>query len=306
MARRFITSECIKDLMRDGKTFLETTKSDVITPDAKDFAERHGFVLHSGGFRKPFVCGNWKMNGDLSFTMKFFEDLMAWCQRKRDIWKSTDIMLAPPSPLLLAALPIVNKTPLFLAAQNGYHKEKGAFTGENSMEILKSCGVKIVLTGHSERRHIFGETDEIINLKTKKALELSLIPILCIGEQLEERENGSMYDIIKSQLIKGFDGIQKNKAADVIVAYEPVWAIGTGKVASLEDIDSMHKFIRNTIKELYGEENSAHMRILYGGSVNGKNSFEISNISDVDGVLVGGASLKIDEFIKIIENFSGK
>ena len=305
MGRRFITSEYIRNLASKDEN-LELRKSDILTDDARELAKRLGVFLVGKNSRKPIVCGNWKMNGDPGFTMNFFENLVSWTGSKRDIFKKIDIMIAPPHPLLLAALPYVQNSKILLSAQNGFSVPKGAYTGSTSIEMVKNCGAQMVIVAHSERRNIFKEYDELFINKIQTSLKLSMTPIFCVGEKLEERETEKMYDVVSSQILNVFDNIAKDEIGKIIIAYEPVWAIGTGLTASSEDISSMHSFIRDLIMKKYGEQISRNIRIIYGGSVNSKNSFAISKIESVDGVLVGGASLKIEEFKKIICNFEEK
>jgi triosephosphate isomerase len=303
MNKRFITSAHIHELRQQGLTQLEIRKSDVITPDALDTAKKLGILLHLPSTRKPLVAGNWKMNGDPSFTMSFLSDLAEWASLQRDFFTHVDCMVAPPHPLLLAALQVLTDSQIKLAAQDGMVEDSGAFTGQVSLSMVKSCGAEMVILGHSERRHIYGETNQLISDKIQKALSLNLLPILCVGETLAEKEAGQAESVVRQQLEIPLQALHKNNPQTLVVAYEPVWAIGTGKVATTEDIASMHLHIRNTCREFVGDAYASHLRILYGGSVNGKNSFSMAQIPNVDGVLVGGASLKQTEFRTILENF---
>ncbi len=187
-----------------------------------------------------------------------------------------------------------------LGAQNMHWEEKGAYTGEISGEMLKSVGVEYVIIGHSERRQYFDETDEIVNKKIKSAFENNLKPIVCVGESLEQKEEGKTEKIITEQTQKALEGLTNEQIVNTIIAYEPIWAIGTGKTATSEDANNSIKAIRNKIKEIYGEEISQNVMILYGGSVKSTNARELFETSDIDGALVGGASLKADEFAKIV------
>ena len=303
MGRRFITSAHIRQLSSDGKNSLKIEKNDIITDDARELAQKLGFFLLSPNSRKPIVCGNWKMNGSPSFTKNFFEELVNWASVERGIFQKLDIMIAPPHPLLLAALPIVQRSKIALGAQNGFSIPKGAYTGSTSIEMVKDCGAEFLIVAHSERRNIFKEFAELFVNKINEALRLSMTPIFCVGEKLEERKSDRMYEIVASQITEVFDNISRENIGKIIIAYEPVWAIGTGLTPEIEDIEKMHGFIRNFIREKYGDSNSYQLRIIYGGSVNARNSFSISRVKDVDGVLVGGASLKIEEFKKIVSSF---
>ena len=187
-----------------------------------------------------------------------------------------------------------------LGAQNMHWEKKGAYTGEISGEMLKSVGVEYVIIGHSERRQYFDETDEIVNKKIKSAFENNLKPIVCVGESLEQKEEGKTEKIITDQTQKALEGLTNEQIVNTIIAYEPIWAIGTGKTATSEDANNSIKAIRNKIKEIYGEEISQNVMILYGGSVKSTNARELFETSDIDGALVGGASLKADEFAKIV------
>jgi triosephosphate isomerase len=190
-----------------------------------------------------------------------------------------------------------------LGAENVYPKESGAFTGEISPLMLKELNVEYVIVGHSERRHIFNESDELINLKIKKLLEHSLKPIFCVGELLEDRENGLTFNVLEKQVKLGLKGITKDNLSDMVMAYEPVWAIGTGKVATSAQAEEVHAFLRNMISEMYDTETAEKLRILYGGSIKPENFFGLITQKDIDGGLVGGASLKESffELGKIVE-----
>jgi triosephosphate isomerase len=188
-----------------------------------------------------------------------------------------------------------------VGAQNMYFEKEGAFTGEISPVQLIDAGAKFVIIGHSERRHIFGEKDELINKKVKAALSYGLTPILCVGELLEEREAGKTMDVNKKQIVEGFKGLSEEEASKVIIAYEPVWAIGTGKTATPEDADEVHSFIRKVLEELYSKNLAESIRILYGGSVKPENVDGLMAKENIDGVLVGGASLKVDSFTRIVK-----
>lgn len=303
MERRFITSETIRDLLRQGIHSLEIKRRDVITHDARETASRAGFLLLTPAERRPFVCANWKMNGDPNFALAFGRELLDWLAQRRDFEGRLDLAIAPPHALLLALLPVLSASVVQLAAQDGIVKDEGAFTGDVSLKMVKSCGARLAILGHSERRRYHGETAESIGQKLARALELDLTPVFCVGEKLEERESGAHEATVRDQLLGSLACIPPEKIDRLVVAYEPVWAIGTGRVAAEADIAAMHGFIRGVVAEVGGEHAGRHLRILYGGSVNARNSYKISRLPDVDGVLVGGASLKQDEFRTIIASF---
>lgn len=210
------------------------------------------------------------------------------------------VILCVPFTDLFYAWHSLEGSNVHLGAQNMHWEEKGAYTGEISGEMLESVGVEYVIIGHSERRQYFGETDEIVNKKIKSAFENNLKPIVCVGESLEQKEEGKTEKIITEQTQKALEGLTNEQIVNTIIAYEPIWAIGTGKTATSEDANNSIKAIRNKIKEIYGEEISQNVMILYGGSVKSTNARELFETSDIDGALVGGASLKADEFAKIV------
>ena len=210
------------------------------------------------------------------------------------------VILCVPFTDLFYAWHSLEGSNVHLGAQNMHWEEKGAYTGEISGEILESVGVEYVIIGHSERRQYFGETDEIVNKKIKSAFENNLKPIVCVGESLEQKEEGKTEKIITEQTQKALEGLTNEQIVNTIIAYEPIWAIGTGKTATSEDANNSIKAIRNKIREIYGEEISQNVMILYGGSVKSTNARELFETSDIDGALVGGASLKADEFAKIV------
>ena len=210
--------------------------------------------------------------------------------------KEFDIIVAPTFVSIPAVYEVLRDSNIKIAAQNMYYEDEGAFTGEISWKMLKEVGVEYVILGHSERRNIFGETDELINKKVKKALEIGMKPILCVGEKLEERENELTYAVVETQIRKGLKGIKDIE--NVIIAYEPVWAIGTGKVATPNQAQEVHKFIRNLLAKMYSKEIAEKIRILYGGSIKPNNFFNLIIQPDIDGGLVGGASLK-ESFVEL-------
>jgi triosephosphate isomerase len=248
--------------------------------------------------RKKIVAGNWKMNNDLAETEMFLVEL-----KKQVFPENVVIMISPPFTSLNHAFNSLREHPVEIAAQNMHQCNEGAFTGEISAKMLKSVGAKTVIIGHSERRAFFNEDSVILAEKVNTALENEMTVIFCIGEELEDRKNGNHFNLIKTQLSEGLFHISKDAWKDVIIAYEPVWAIGTGETASPEEAQEMHHFIRKTIGEKYSKEIADNVSILYGGSVKPDNATEIFGQADVDGGLIGGASLKVDSFIKIVNSF---
>ena len=253
--------------------------------------------------RKIFAAGNWKMNNGISAAEDFMKGFGSLLENDDKLFravgtKQLQIAVFPPFLSLAKALECKPDPLMIVGAQNVNDKESGAFTGEVSIPMLQELGVKYVLIGHSERRHIFGETNEFLNRKLISAVNAGMTPVYCVGETLEERENGTAFDVIKAQLVEGMKGVQV--AADkFIIAYEPVWAIGTGKTATPADAEEICKFVRETVKELYGADFAENVLILYGGSVKADNTADIMAQPDIDGVLVGGASLKYGSFIEI-------
>ncbi len=248
--------------------------------------------------RKKIVAGNWKMNLSLNEAFNLIDALVENLQL--GILKNTKVIVAPSFAFLHPISGRLRNT-IALAAQNCSENNNGAYTGDVSAEMLKDCNVSYVILGHSERRKYHFESDEQINLKLKKALSTNLIPIFCIGETIEERESNKYFQVVKTQLIKGLADINLSNASNIIIAYEPVWAIGTGKTATPQQAQEMHAFIRNEIKNLYNDLLANTIHILYGGSCNAQNALELFKCEDIDGGLIGGASLKANDFIKIIE-----
>jgi len=245
--------------------------------------------------RKPLIAGNWKMHKTVKESIEF---ALEFKERIGDV-NDRDVVIAPPFVSLFPMFDILKDSNVKLSAQNMYFEEQGAFTGEISPIMVEESGCKFVILGHSERRHIFGETDEIINKKVLSAVSHRLIPILCVGETLEDRENRRTFDIVGEQLARGLYGI--NFSADFVVAYEPVWAIGTGRTATPEIAEEVHGYLRNKITEIFGKDKGDNVRILYGGSVKPENVEGLMAMENIDGALVGGASLKVDSFEKIIK-----
>ena len=245
--------------------------------------------------RKKVVAGNWKMNMDLNEAKNLVNLLLPKIKDNKEVEK---VFAVPYTDISLVA-DMVKDTDIKVAAENFYFEDKGAFTGEISASMIKSSGASMVILGHSERRTIFKEDDEMINKKVLKALSENITPILCVGESLEEREKNITIEKIKSQIESDFKNVSKEDAAKVIIAYEPIWAIGTGKTATSDQAEVVCKAIRDMIKNMYGDTVSNDIRILYGGSVNSKNAKELFMKENIDGGLVGGASLK-EEFIDIV------
>ncbi len=245
--------------------------------------------------RKKVIAGNWKMNMLPDATIRFIDELTP-------LVKSTqsEVILCVPYTDLFYALLTAQNTNIKIGAQNMHWEESGAYTGEVSAQMLKSIGVEYVIIGHSERRQYFNETDETVNKKIKSAFNVGLKPIVCVGESLEERESGKAVEKVTNQVKLALEGLTENQVEDVIIAYEPIWAIGTGKTATSEDANNMIKQIRQEISKLYGQIVAERVIIQYGGSVKSSNSKELFSTSDIDGALVGGASLKSDEFAKIV------
>ncbi len=245
--------------------------------------------------RRKVIAGNWKMNMLPDATINFINEFAPLVKDTQN-----DVILCVPYTDLFYALLNVQGTNIKIGAQNMHWEDNGAYTGEISGKMLKSIGVEYVIIGHSERRQYFAETDETVNKKVKKALECELKPIICVGETLEQREQGVTKDIITNQVAKALEGISEEQLEKIIIAYEPIWAIGTGKTATKEDANDTIKEIRAKLAEIYGNDNAEKVIIQYGGSVKSSNAKELFNMSDIDGGLVGGASLKSEEFSKIV------
>jgi triosephosphate isomerase len=249
--------------------------------------------------RKLIIAGNWKMNNDLAQSEKLIVELKNLLQNEKP---NCDVIVCPPFTSLSEASKLLKGSNIKLGAQNMYFEENGAYTGEVSASMLKCVGCEYVILGHSERRTIFGETDELINKKIKKALAAGLIPIFCVGELLSERETGITNDVIKRQLLAGLNGVSEEEMKKVIIAYEPVWAIGTGRTATPAQAQEVHEFIRDLIEIDYSLEIANDVTIQYGGSVKPDNAKELISQKDIDGALVGGACLNADSFLGIIKS----
>ena len=248
--------------------------------------------------RRCFVCGNWKMNKTATDAAALLRELRGHVSMVRD---RVEIAVAPPFTALAAAAKAVEGSNIALAAQNCHAEGAGAFTGEISAEMLKDLGVSYVILGHSERRQLFGETDDGVNKKIHAVLKVGMLPIVCVGETLQEREGGRTLDVVSSQVRGALKGFSAADGARFVVAYEPVWAIGTGKTATSRQAQEVHAHIRGLLNELWGGDTAGQVRIQYGGSVKPDNAAELLGQADIDGALVGGASLKAADFAGIIK-----
>lgn len=247
--------------------------------------------------KTPLIAGNWKMNKTNSEAIKFIEEL-------NNVIDEFSVLayLAVPFTCIKDAVAAVTSKRISIGAQNMNDAQKGAFTGEVASSMLKEVGAKFVILGHSERRQLFHESDGFINKKVLRALKDGIQPILCIGETLQERESNLTEKVLESQLTKGLKDVTSESVQNLIIAYEPIWAIGTGKTASSEIAQKAHEFIRDQLMKLFGEEIAKINYIIYGGSVNSENISALMQEEDIDGVLVGGASLEVGSFLKIIKN----
>lgn len=248
--------------------------------------------------RKPIIAGNWKMNNSISETIEFINDI-----KSKKINENVESVIIAPFTNLYVMNEGLKDTELKLGAQNMYFENNGAFTGEISAKMLKDIGVDYVIIGHSERRGLFNETDDMLNKKVKSALKNGLNPILCCGETFGEREDNRHKKKVEKQIRAGLVDLNNEEISKIVIAYEPIWAIGTGLTASSEDAEDMCKFIRELIEEMYNKDVSEKIRIQYGGSVKPSNISEIMEKENIDGALVGGASLDVESFIQLI-NFN--
>ncbi|NLK52155.1 MAG: triose-phosphate isomerase [Syntrophomonadaceae bacterium] len=247
--------------------------------------------------RIPMVAGNWKMYKVRAEAEAFVQDLRAQITHLQDV----EVVICPPYTLLESVIRAVQGSPFQVGAQNVYWEEQGAFTGEVAPSMLYDLGCRYVICGHSERRQYFGETDETVNRRLKAALGVGLIPIFCLGETLEERETGVTFQVCERQLINGLHGLTGDQITPIVVAYEPVWAIGTGRNATPQDAQEVISYLRGRISEKYSSAVGEQVRILYGGSVKPENIQALMAEPDLDGVLVGGASLEAASFARIIQ-----
>lgn len=245
--------------------------------------------------RKPIIAGNWKMNNTIEQTRVLIKGIL-----EIELSEDVETVLCVPYTSIQTAKGLTSDTGIKIGAQNLHWEKKGAYTGEISSQMLKELGTEYVIIGHSERRQYFCETDETVNLKLKAALDENLIPIVCVGETLEQREDGIHLTLVKEQIIKAFKDIKVQDADKTVVAYEPIWAIGTGKTATSIQANEMCSIIRKTLEALYGKDSASAIRIQYGGSVKPDNIKELMSMEDIDGALVGGASLKASDFVRLV------
>lgn len=248
--------------------------------------------------RKAIIAGNWKLNKNVDESVKLVTEL----KRGLSDIDSVDIVVCPTFTSLVVVADVLIDTNIGLGAQNVYWEDEGAFTGEISAPMIKSTGAQYVIIGHSERRQFFGETNETVNKRIRAALKANLVPIVCVGENLEEREGGKTFNVVEDHIkgaLKDYTNLEVQK---MILAYEPVWAIGTGKTATPEQAQEVHAFIRQLVAKLYDTDTANALRIQYGGSVKPENAAELIGQPDIDGALVGGASLKAESFIQIVKN----
>lgn len=246
--------------------------------------------------RHPFIAANWKMHKTVHDTVVYVKEFRSLVKDVEDV----EIVLAPPLTAIHAAAEAARNSNVGIAAQNVHWERQGAFTGEVSAAMVREAGAEYVIIGHSERRQLFGETDEQVNRKLQAALAAGLIPIVCIGETLAEREQGQTLDILDRQIKAGFDGISGEQVASLVIAYEPVWAIGTGRTATSAQAQEAHAHIRQRLRQWFGGPAADECHVIYGGSVKPENSRELVEQPDVDGALVGGASLDLRGFFEIV------
>jgi len=247
--------------------------------------------------RMKLIAGNWKMNKDMNETAELINGLKA---KLVTLSTNVKVVICPPFTSLDLARKLIDGTPIELGAQNMYHEDEGAYTGEISPKMLKSTGCKYVILGHSERRQYFGETDSFINLKVKKALAWGLTPILCVGETLEQREKNITSEVVTNQVKGCLKDLSASDVEKIVIAYEPVWAIGTGRNATPEQAQEVHSIIRKLLSNVFSKETAEKIIIQYGGSVKPDNAKDLLCQPDVDGALVGGACLKADSFAQIV------
>ncbi len=246
--------------------------------------------------RKPLIAGNWKMHLTIDEAVSLAQEIAKSSQGLED----KEVMIAPAATALAAVADAVKGSPVIVAGQNASWEQQGAYTGEISPLMLKDAGAGMAIIGHSERRHIFGESNTMINQRILGALSCDVIPVLCVGETLDEREEGLTMNVLELQVCEGLEGVSSLQIEQVVIAYEPVWAIGTGKTASKEQAQEAHRFIRGVLGDLYEKRLAEQIRILYGGSVKPENVDDLMAMPDIDGALVGGAALQSDSFDRII------
>ena len=249
--------------------------------------------------RKPFIAGNWKMNTNNHTSVELVEAIAS--KTSAAAKKGVHVAVCPPFVYLQNAIGALRQSGVAVGAQDVYYEKDGAFTGEISTAMLKDIGCAYVLCGHSERRHVIGETDELINKKVAAAILGGLLPIFCVGELLEERKASKTEEVVTRQIKKGLAGLNAEKVSAITIAYEPVWAIGTGLTATPQQAQEVHSLIRKLLGQMYDTKLAAGIRILYGGSVKPSNAAELMHQDDIDGLLVGGASLNADDFVAIVQ-----
>ena len=247
--------------------------------------------------RTPFIAGNWKMNLSPNEAQQLATDMVSALQEVEGV----DIAIAPTFLALPSVLQTIQGSNIFASAQNCHQETSGAYTGEISTAMLRSAGCTYVIIGHSERRQYFKESNKLIGSKIRATFAAGLLPIFCIGETLAEREAGQAFDVVKTQITEALEGIELDKLASITIAYEPVWAIGTGVTATPEQAQEVHAFIRKLLRDEYSETVASSVRIQYGGSVKPHNAASLLGQKDIDGALVGGASLKSDSFLAIVK-----
>jgi len=252
--------------------------------------------------RKTIIAGNWKMNKNITEAIELANGLRRALYQLGD--SAVDIILCPPYTALAEVAEVIQDSNIQLGAQDLFWEDSGAYTGEVSAPLLKDAGAKFVIIGHSERRQYFGESNESVNKKLKAALKHGLTPIVCVGETLKEREEQKTFKVLEDHVNNGLRGLTADEASLIVLAYEPVWAIGTGKTATSAQAQEAHKYIRGLVEKLFGREVADVLRIQYGGSVKPDNSAELIAQADVDGALVGGASLTVDSFSQIVNKAS--
>lgn len=310
----FITYEDILATLRSGN-LIRIAPHAKCTPLAEEFIKNHPELISKTGMteksqtlsvppkeeqmknRLPLIAGNWKMHKTVTQSVALVKELIANCKEVQD----REILVCPPTPSLALIHELIKNSNLKLGAQNLHWEAEGAFTGEISGGMLKDAGCEYVIVGHSERRQYFGETDEWVNKKMKAAFKHGLIPIVCVGETLKERENAMAFQVVERQIKNGVSGLSSEESKKLVIAYEPVWAIGTGKTATPQQAQEMHAFIRKLLGEIYGKETAEKIRILYGGSIKPENIDSLMAEADIDGGLVGGASLKSEDFTRIVK-----
>jgi triosephosphate isomerase len=251
--------------------------------------------------RVPVLAANWKMHKTTRETLAYVRELATLVRPL----KGVEVVVAPPFTSLGTAVEALRNTTIGVAAQNMHAETHGAFTGEVSLAMIKDAGAGYVIIGHSERRQLFGETDDLVRRKVRRAIDADLVPIMCIGETMAERDGGHMFDVLDRQVRIGLEGVTDAELSGLILAYEPVWAIGTGRTATPAEAAEAHRHIRARLRQWWGESAAGACRIQYGGSVKVNNIHDLSALDDVDGALVGGASLDVGEFFAIVQGAVG-